>query len=384
MLREIIGVALVFLFHSVAQPAISAAPAPEARESGAAPATRADYGAARGPSQVRTALMDWTDPARTRTVPIKAYKPVGADGPLPLVIFSHGAGGSREAGQFLCNHLASHGYVVLAVQHAGSDLAALRAGGRRPRQLQTALAAMVANEQNWRDRPADVKFVIDRALAGDVSSALKIDPQRIAVAGHSFGAYTAMAIAGTLVDLKDAPDTTFRDSRVKAVIALSPQGKGQFGLDDRSWERIAVPLLMMTGTKDASLKDDQPWTWRRQPFDALKSRTNADAGPFYLAVIDGAGHMAFADETNFVLDGLMGGRDPEFHGWIRQSCVAFLDAQLRREPAALEWFDARGIETVSRKRTKLESSGHDRRPAASQPQQSATPRAGDTRGTPRP
>jgi predicted dienelactone hydrolase len=279
-----------------------------------------------------------------------------------VVVVSHGGGGSRDALSFLANHLASHGYVVVVAQHAGSDLAALRKQGRGPRALRQALEAMVDDERNWSDRPKDISFLIDRVLAGGLGPRVSIDRDRIAVAGHSYGAYTALAVGGLLVDLKDSPDTSFRDPRVRAIIALSPHGTGQYGINNGAWARVDIPVMMMTGTKDSGLKGGEDWIWRRQAFDAMKPR--ADAGPYYLAIIEGAGHMAFADESNALLDGIMGGRDPQFHGWIRQISLAFLDGHVRDENSAQAWLHARGIQAESNRRVTLELGGKASEPAA--------------------
>jgi predicted dienelactone hydrolase len=332
----------------------------------------ATYGATPGPHKVEILLRAWVDRARAREVPFKAYLPGDAKGARPLVVVSHGGGGSRDALSFLANHLASHGYVVVVAQHAGSDLVALRTQGRGPRAMRQALQAMVDDERNWSDRPGDISFLIDRVLEGGLGPRVTIDRERIAVAGHSFGAYTAMAIGGLLVDLKDAPDTSFRDPRVRAVIALSPQGEGQFGISDGAWARIDVPVMMMTGTKDSGLKGGEDWSWRRQAFDAMKPR--ADAGPYYLAIIEGAGHMAFADETNVLLDGIMGGRDPHFHGWIRQMCLAFLDAHLRDENSPLAWLHARSIQAESNRRVAIELGGKVAGPTVPRAEPAGAPR----------
>ncbi len=317
--------------------------------------TQANYGAARGPYKVETSLGSWKDEARAREVPYKAYLPAGAPGGLPLVVISHGGGGSRDAQTFLAEHLASHGYAIIAAQHAGSDLAALRKDGRLPRALRGALQAMVNDQRNWSDRPRDISFLLDRVLAGGLGERVTIDRERIAVLGHSYGAYTAMAIGGMLVDLDGKPDTSFRDARVRAVLACSPQGVNQFGISEGAWSKIEVPVIMMTGTKDTGLKEGEDWTWRRQAFDALKARDSD--GPFYLAILSEAGHMAFADKANALLDGMMGGRDPKFHGWIQQLSVAFLNTHLRNDDRARAWLVRRAIETDAERRVALELGG---------------------------
>jgi len=64
--------------------------------------------------------LDWNDTARGRSLPLKVRVPDGAD-KVPLVIFSHGLGGSREGGKAWGEHWAQHGYLVIHVQHPGSD-----------------------------------------------------------------------------------------------------------------------------------------------------------------------------------------------------------------------------------------------------------------------
>src|SRR5262245_28292172 len=81
---------------------------------------------------VATVSYDWTDTARHRKVPVKIYYPKTGHGPFPVIIFSHGLGGSRENYEYLGHHWASHGYVSVHVQHLGSDDAVWR-GSEHPR-----------------------------------------------------------------------------------------------------------------------------------------------------------------------------------------------------------------------------------------------------------
>src|ERR1043166_7563974 len=75
----------------------------------------------RATNEVATAKFDWLDTKRERTVPVKIYYPSTGNGPFPIIIFSHGLGGSRDGYEYLGRYWTSHGYVSVHVQHIGSD-----------------------------------------------------------------------------------------------------------------------------------------------------------------------------------------------------------------------------------------------------------------------
>jgi predicted dienelactone hydrolase len=170
-----------------------------------------------------------------------------AAGRFPLIAFSHGYGGHRRQSTFLCTHLASHGYVVAAVDHRGNTIRdvfeqtiAARAGKAAPDLLAT-LAEFIAH------RPGDASWMIDRVLdgsAGDIASL--VDAERIGVAGHSFGGWTALAVAGS-------------DTRIRAALPLAPAG-GRLDLPanplaealDFGWRRD-VPVLFVVAERDSIL-----------------------------------------------------------------------------------------------------------------------------------
>src|SRR6266581_7212068 len=121
----------------------------------------------------------------------------------------------------------------------------------------------------WESRPRDVSYVLDalHLLENRVPGLVgKIDADRIGVGGHSMGSYTTEAIAGALVDLPGHSGTNFADPRVKAVLCLSPQGPGQFGLNDHSFDRISLPYMGMTGSLDSLGPVASP-AWHKTPFD---------------------------------------------------------------------------------------------------------------------
>jgi len=116
------------------------------------------YNAASGTFAVDSVLYNWHDSARDRDVPVRIYYPATGNGPFPVIIFSHGLGGSRDGYEYLGRCWGSHGYVSVHVQHIGSDAAVWQDSIFKMRAMRQA-AADLANAVN---RPKDVSFAIDQ------------------------------------------------------------------------------------------------------------------------------------------------------------------------------------------------------------------------------
>lgn len=194
----------------------------------------------------RSVDMLWKDAARQRDLPVRLYWPAGASAsaPVPLVVFSHGLGGSRMGYSYLGRHWASLGFASLHVQHAGSDRAVWSGNVFQLfGNLQTA-----ASESNALDRAKDVSFAITSILDSK-DFGPQINPSAIAVAGHSYGANTAMLIGGATVE-RDGKPLALRDERVKALILISAPpftGEGDMA---KILRPIKVPTLHVTGSED--------------------------------------------------------------------------------------------------------------------------------------
>ena len=156
---------------------------------------------------------DWSDAKRNRSVPAKIYYPKG-DGPFPIIVFSHGLGGTREGYEYLGTYWSAHGYVSVHLQHIGSDDSVWRGGGMQA-------MARAANGKNSLDRAADVSFAIDQleTLNKDADFPLrgKLDLQKIGMAGHSFGANTTLLVSGLKLPLVNS----LADPRIKCSVAMS-------------------------------------------------------------------------------------------------------------------------------------------------------------------
>lgn len=183
----------------------------------------------------------WTDSARSRSLPWRLRLPAGA-GPWPLVLFSHGLGGSVDAGTVWGQAWAAAGVAVLHLQHPGSDTAVVRAG------LQAWKAA--GNAEQWRARVEDVHFVLDelgrRAASGGAPWA-QLRKDAIGLAGHSFGALTTQAVAGQRFQVPAQAE----DPRPRAFIAFSPSppraGRPPLA---QAFGGITRPFLAVTGSED--------------------------------------------------------------------------------------------------------------------------------------
>ncbi|HYG61513.1 MAG TPA: alpha/beta fold hydrolase [Thermoanaerobaculia bacterium] len=323
-------------------PAAASRPAPR-QEGPARPAPAAPgYKRAPGAHQVETSLFEWTDTARGRTVPVKIYSPQGA-GPFPVIVFSHGLGGSRDGYEYLGRHWASHGYVVVHVQHPGSDSSVWQ-GTLHPLKSMRAASSDPANSIA---RPLDVRFTIDRleALNREASPYKgRLDLEDLGVAGHSFGAYTALAVAGQMF-VRGNREMSLADPRVKAVLAMSAPAPARKWQADKSYSRIKVPVLHMTGTRDDSPIGDTRASERRIPFDRISAVDQ------YLLVLNGGDHMVFSGARRPTASS---DKDPVFLDLILMSSTAFWDVYLRGDTAARAWLANGGFEKALGAEGKLE------------------------------
>lgn len=246
-----------------------------------------------------------------------------SDAGAPVVVFSHGNSGFAEQSYFFTNFLASHGFVVVAPDHTGNTF-----------------ADRDTTPDIFQWRPWDVSAVVDHLdslsaphfLAGALSSAR-------AVAGHSFGGYTALAASGALWDVDamlticadeglplgacdglTTHETLFRagfyDARFLASIPMSPGAAIVFGANGVA--EVEAPTLLFTGTLDRTTPNasdgDPIWVGLAQ--DPRNIRVNLQHGahftfsnacdlPFNIAENDGCG-PAFVDpaEAHRVINAL--------------------------------------------------------------------------------
>ena len=182
-------------------------------------------------------------------------------GPHPLVIWSHGRTATRSMYAMLCEGLAARGYVVVATDHPGDTLVDWMTG------------TAVDDDTNGAQRVDDVRHLIDAVLGGALPSVADLDAGRVAVAGHSYGAHTALALAGS----------EWPDPRVRAVAGLQSFTRT---LPRSVLGRVEVPTLLVAGARDLTTPPD---TDADRAFAALGSRDARRVD------IEAAGHQGCSD-----------------------------------------------------------------------------------------
>ena len=321
----------ILLLLCLAGNAAGQAPEPAA----APPASQAASAAA----AYRTQDLDWVDAGRQRAVPVRLYWPakVAAGAKLPLIIFSHGIGGSRQGYSYLGAYWSAQGVASLHVQHIGSDRQLWFGNpfglvGR----LQTAAA-----EGEALNRVRDISFALDQLLQGEHGA--QIDRARIVAAGHSYGASTTMLLAGAQI-ARQGVALELRDARIKAAILIS--APPFYGEADAATipASIAIPTLHISATEDVitipgyySAASDRV---------ALFEVTGNSAGRSAkaMAIFEGGSHSIFTDRAG--TGGLA--LNPRVKNATKELSLAFLSHVFDASDAGLEQFGLRYRDILAR------------------------------------
>jgi len=226
-----------------------------------------------GVAQSQVLGLQLHDQKRERKIPVDVYWSNAATAEKPVIVFSHGFASVRTDMRYLAEHLASHGYIVVALEHPGSN------------QTSTDLAIKNNTEllqgQEFLDRPKDISFVLDELekLNQTAKNPLqgKIATNNVMVIGYSLGGGTALSIAGAELQLENlkqrckqnvavfslgetlqcvaqelpANRYQLRDERIKRAIAISPTTSLMFGKDGLT--KVQVPTLVWAASADKTL-----------------------------------------------------------------------------------------------------------------------------------
>ncbi|HSZ23476.1 MAG TPA: hypothetical protein VK782_10040 [Candidatus Sulfotelmatobacter sp.] len=233
-----------------------------------------------GPFAVCTHTFEARDHSRDRLFPCDIWCP-DEPGAWPLVLYSHHSRGNRRSATYLTTHLASHGYLVAALDH--SEVVAPESAG--------SIQSFIDN------RVPDARFLLDYMLDGAIPCTARPDPDRIAIVGHSAGGWTALAL----------PEI---DTRIGAVVALAPGGASNpkpgiipFTLNF-DWPRPPATLYIVA--------EDDVLT----PIAGMRELYSATPGPKQMAVLPRADHMHFVDNVEREHEQLRTASLPPEASWI--------------------------------------------------------------------
>jgi len=295
--------------------------------------------------------FELNDVKRDRRLPVDIYLPQAKPDstnnqpaqPFPLIVISHGLASDRYALAYLAQHLASYGFVVVALDHPGSN--SLRF------QRYFAGLAGPPEPREFIDRPLDVKYVLDELQRLETFNPTlkgKINFQQVGAIGHSFGGYTVLALAGATLNFDQlredcypnrslnlslllqcqaaelpAKNYSLQDNRIKAVMAINPINSSVLG--ESGISQIKVPVMLVTGSQDifapTIAEQIRPFTW-------LAERNK------YLVLIENATHFTALEEsspTGNVLpvpSGLLGPDPTPVYSYLKAFSVAFLESNL--------------------------------------------------------
>ncbi|HWK63584.1 MAG TPA: hypothetical protein VNS34_01495 [Rhizobiaceae bacterium] len=259
--------------------------------------------------------------------------------PAGFIVFCHGLGSNGGEYAALSAHWARHGYLVIhptfgdAIKIVareepalGLDPQADLSGWTAIPHVRARMHEILHDPERWMERVRHVRSLM-AALPElfEATCGTHRMPVPGAIAGHSFGAFTAQLLAGAEIDMSDAVARRFGDERFSAAVLLSAQGRDQQGLRDGSWDAVDGPVLNVTGTLDRGAKGGD-WHWKSEPYEL------APPGGKYLAVLEDGDHFlgGFIDrETQRQV--------PAQQEAVRQITLTFLDAYLRGRPAARDW-----------------------------------------------
>lgn len=284
---------------------------------------------------------EFTDSSRhnedgsVRTIPYKVYYPetdneAKSEESLPVIIWSHGFGGSRDGASFLSRYVASHGYVIIHLTHTGTDSSLWEGKDGHPWDILRKTNVPRAVTMN---RFRDIPFVIDQ-LAGWVKSGEELgnvmDLSALGMCGHSFGAASTQVTAGQMTLNEDQQRTYIKEPRIKAGILYSPTPVGALidAPPEEIYGSIDIPLFHQTGTDDEAPIDGTGYENRLVIYE------HTGHSEKYLLVKNDGDHMVYNGTR-----GKLGSNDnrERHEQLIKVTSLAFWDAQLKSNEAARNW-----------------------------------------------
>ncbi len=244
-------------------------------------------------------------------------KPDTDRGPYPLLVFSHGYGGSGLSSVFFTEALAARGWIVACPDHHDPHSAVrIRTGQRKDldragflREVMEIGASGPAERGKYLYRLDEMQLVMGRMLSSETFGPL-IDKGRLAVGGHSFGGFTALGICGTIPER--------HEPRVKAVLLFST-GAGSYLFTEEELAAVRIPSMLFMGEKE-----QEQLRGSRSMLELQTRIFRNMSPPKYFLVVKGGTHFSFNNRfSDSLWARLLSGSESHF-GVIRRYSIAFL------------------------------------------------------------
>ena len=280
---------------------------------------------------VSVSPVSLSSPGREHDLQVRVSAPVRGS-QLPLIIFSHGFGSSMDAYAPLVNYWAAQGFVVIQPTFLDS-----RTLGKNPEAGHgEAIQAYLKDPRKpmmWRYRVEDVKNVLNQLdLIADSVPGLngRLDLNRIAAVGHSFGAQTTAVLLGTRVIYGDGSlSEDMTDKRIKAGVLLSAGGRGGDALStfanehfshlNQSYAQMFTPTLVVAGEQDKSPLTNMGSEWFTDAY-------TLSPGANFLAILADGEHMLGGISGYFVTETT--DENPARVAAVQQLTTAYLQTTL--------------------------------------------------------
>lgn len=254
----------------------------------------------------------------------------------PVIIWSHGLGGGRDGAGFISRFLAEYGYIVIHIQHAGTDTTMWEGKPGHPWDV---IRATEVTRDMTLDRYQDVPFLLSQLPSIEQSNDLVkgcVDYDRIGMSGHSFGALTSQVMSGQLFPDKDDTLVSYKQDVFKASIFYSFSAMSH--LDDTDpqtmFGEMTIPMFFMTGTEDDSPISGQDYRHRLPAYNCAGSDEK------HVLVIQDGDHMVFTGSRGKLAFNPKREIQEEL---IQYSSLAFWEVYLNDNAAAKAWLNGQGF-----------------------------------------
>jgi predicted dienelactone hydrolase len=266
-----------------------------------------------------------------------------AGGKFPVIIFYPDGHKSQECCEGLIRDWTSHGYVIVEIMR----VAALRSEPHAAVEIvQLKRASKHANVAQSRMGALDVTAVIDSLPALQTRFPAirgKLDFAHIGVAGNGAGAVAAETIGGAVVEMPGRPRANLADPRVRAVLCISPQGPGQYGFTEHSFDQLVLPYLGITSRQDVAPAKFAAAAWHKVPFE------RSQPGDKYELFVHGGDGSSMVDQRyEGSGDYNQSAKPPDsIAGHIHAATLAFWDGYLKHDVAAKRYLESGALEKAS-------------------------------------